>query len=149
MCKEIFLDELPHKGKFVDWKNSVEYSVKGIYDDIEFEIEIIDYYRKNKKSYLKIKYNNNIYPISIVTLLKCKLGKILGMYTNEFKIEIGQTFKDDKRDLLIIDRKYKKIKQEYIGNGINTNVINADLMEENIIKMGNIKKNIGLKNLIY
>ena len=110
MCKEIFLDELPHKGKFVDWKNSVEYSVKGIYDDIEFEIEIIDYYRKNKKSYLKIKYNNNIYPISIVTLLKCKLGKILGMYTNEFKIEIGQTFKDDKRDLLIIDRKYKKDK---------------------------------------
>ena len=38
---------------------------------------------------------------------KCKIGVILNKITNNFKIEIGQSFKNDKRDLVITDREYK------------------------------------------
>ena len=42
--KKVFLDDLPKRGKLVDWKNSVGHKVKFIYEKIEDEIEIINYY---------------------------------------------------------------------------------------------------------
>ena len=35
------------------------------------------------------------------------MGRILKKHTKNFKIEIGQTFKDNKRDLVITDREYR------------------------------------------
>ena len=59
--KEIFLDELPKMGKYINWKESIGCKVKFIYDDINGEIEIIDYYMNdNGKPYLIIKYKNRI-----------------------------------------------------------------------------------------
>ena len=104
--RKIFLEELPRRGKLIDWKNSIGYKIKFIYEDIKDEFEIIEYDKKYQK--LKIKYNDNEYYILIGNLKKCKLGNILNKHTYNFKIEIGQTFKDNKRDLIIIDRKYKR-----------------------------------------
>ena len=108
--KKVFLNNLPkkkHGDKLViDWKNSIGYKVRFIYDDTQGEFEIIEYDKKYQK--LKIKYNDNEYCILIGNLKKCKLGNILNKHTYNFKIEIGQTFKDNKRDLIIIDRKYKR-----------------------------------------
>ncbi|HEY5587363.1 MAG TPA: hypothetical protein VIK86_00245 [Candidatus Paceibacterota bacterium] len=40
------------------------------------------------------------------------MRKVLGKKTNEFKIKTGDIFKDNKRDLIIIDRKYKADKNK-------------------------------------
>ena len=108
--RKIFLEELPRRGKLIDWKNSIGYKIKFIYEDIKDEFEIIEYDKKYQK--LKIKYNDNEYYILIGNLKKCKLGNILNKHTYNFKIEIGQTFKDNKRDMIIIDRKYKRKEQK-------------------------------------
>ena len=112
--RKVFLDDLPkRKGNKdqINWVLSKRYKVKFIYDDIKGEIEIVDY--KSKKSRIYIKYlDNEIFDISTGSFTECKFGKILGIYTNEFKVEIGMIFKDEKRNLIITDReirtRYKK-----------------------------------------
>ena len=111
--KKIFLDNLPKKihckKECIDWMNSIGYKVRFIYDDIEGEIEIIEY-KKCRHPKIKIKYNNKYDIITIESFKNIKLGKILNKVTKDFKIEIGQTFKDDERDLTIIDREYRENK---------------------------------------
>lgn len=105
----IDLDNLPrhkdviYKG-WIDWKRSVGYKVNGIYKGEKFEVEIVGY-GINRKEYLTIKYENKEFEIRNSDLSRCRLGRVLGKITSEFKIEIGQTFKDENRDLIIIDRK--------------------------------------------
>ena len=106
--KEIILDNLSYNKKHINWKTSVGHIAKFIYDDIQGKIKIVNCYRKNNKTYLKIEYKNNIYDIDTDSFKEGKLGKILGKCTNDFKIKIGQRFKDDKRDITIIDRKKKE-----------------------------------------
>ena len=96
--RKVFLDELPRKGKIIDWKNSVGCVVEFIYDDIEGELEILDY----KSPKLTIKYNDNIYSINYSGVLKCSLGKILNKYTVDFKVNVGYQYKT----VTVIDRKY-------------------------------------------
>ena len=109
--RTIFLDELPHKGKLIDWEKSVGYKVNFIYDKIQGKIEILEYI-KNKNPKLKIKYNNKIDTIYTNHFKTCNLGKILENDLIEYKFIINQKIKDDKRDITIIDRKIvKKIKE--------------------------------------
>ena len=109
--KEMFLDDLPkkiNKGKeCIDWKNSAGYKVHFIYDDIEGSLKIIKYIIKNNHPYLEVEYNDKTYICSSKSIIKCSLGKMLNKITKDFKVEIGQTFKDEKRDLTIIDREYR------------------------------------------
>ena len=113
--RKIFLSELPrykdgrYKGK-INWKESIGFKLNFIYDDIEDCLEIIDYIGEGNAFKAKIKYNKKDYIIDIRSLSKCCLGNILNKYTSNFRIEIGQTFKDNKRDIAIIDRKYIKDK---------------------------------------
>ena len=130
--KQIFLDVLPKCTKWVnkgsiDWKNSIGYTVHFIYDDIEGDIKIIKYI-KNKHASLLIEYDNSKYEIKCEYLKDCRLGYILGKITKDFRIDIGQVIKDDKRDMTIINRKYKLNKNNqrlryynYICNKCNFN----------------------------
>ena len=62
--RKVFLDDLPKIGKYINWKESVGYKVKFIYDYIEGEVEIVDYYINDKgKIYLIIKYKDRVKPI--------------------------------------------------------------------------------------
>lgn len=111
MKKQIFLEKLPtkegigiNKGKqVINWKECIGYKVEFIYDDIKGNVEIIDHNPKSQK--IKIKYNNKEINISTGHFLNCKLGNILCEVTSDFKIKIGTIFKDDKRDIIITDRK--------------------------------------------
>lgn len=111
--RKVFLDDLPKKEgigalkgrEVVDWTKSVGYKVRFTYDDIEGEVNILICDVSKRK--LTIKYNDCIFDIFIGHFAKCCLGKLLGKTTNEFKVKIGGIFKDDKRDLVIIDKKYK------------------------------------------
>lgn len=111
--RQIDLSELPIKNNtsvnkdkyFIDWVNAVGYKVKFKYDDVIGEVEIISY--KNGK--LIVKYSeNDLFEISINNFKRCKFGKLLNKITNNFKIGIGTCFKDNKRDIVIIDRKVIK-----------------------------------------
>ena len=112
---EIDLSGLPrkiyHGREVVDWIGSVGYKCKFVYDDIEGEVEIIDYEKVGRKAKIIIKYGTKIDKMLIDSFAKCRLGKILCKITSEFKIEIGEIFKDDKRYMHITDRKYKKDKK--------------------------------------
>ena len=98
--RKVFLDELPkkygkgsnNKKECVDWKNSIGYKVKFVYDDIEGEIEITDYISKGQK--LTIKYNERTYGIGTSCFLKCALGGALGIISKDFKYNIGDKFGD-------------------------------------------------------
>lgn len=108
MNKNLDLSDLPKKNNFIDWKESKGYLIKGTYDDIYFEFKI-KYYDKTSR-YLTILYENSEYRIAINNLKKIKLGKILGKFTDDFKYEIGTQFKDNTRDITIIDRKRERDK---------------------------------------
>ena len=98
-----------------NWKKSIGYKVKFIYDNIEGEVEIIDYDGK----YLSIKYlDKEPFKIFTGSFQKCMLGKLLEKKINEFKIEVDTVFKDDKRNITIIDRecREKLTKNGYINN---------------------------------
>ena len=110
--RKCFLDNLP-KSKHINvmhinWKNTIGYNVNFIYDDIKDCFKITKYIRKNNRTYIEVLYNNKIYLLQTDSIIKCELGRILNKKTSRFKIEIGQVFKDDKRDLTIINREYRK-----------------------------------------
>ena len=96
---KVFLDNLPHKYGFginknkllIDWKNSIGYKVKFIYDDIKGEVEIINYTKNkdNKRYMLSLKYMDNVYIVHTDSFIKGCLGKIVGKITNEHKYQIG------------------------------------------------------------
>lgn len=103
--RKVFLENLPKRGNLINWRESIGYKVPFIYDDIEGEVEILEYsLNKNK---LNIKYKNKSIKINTGNLTKCALGNIVGRYTKNFKVEIGEKIKDNNRDLNIISREYK------------------------------------------
>lgn len=108
--KKVFLDNLPKKSdKVFDWTKSIGYIVNFIYEDIEDEVTIINY--DKIKSYLTILYKNDTFNIHVTQFKNAKFGSFLGKYTSNFKKEIGESIKDDKRDLVITDREYRMDKK--------------------------------------
>lgn len=108
--RKVFTDDLPrwtegnHKG-MTRWSESIGYIVKFIYDEIKGEVEILSYNNR----ILSIKYlDKEPFKIETNNFMYCKLGTLLGKRTKDFKIQIGDTFKDQKRDLSIISREYRK-----------------------------------------
>lgn len=129
--RKVFLDDLPRKEGFgankgksvIDWKNSANYKIRFLYDEIDNFIDIIEY---KKGGILKIRYKNNSMNIRASEFSKCKIGYLLKKVTKDYKIDINQVFKDEKRDLVVFDRKKK---QRYIesneqekGNFVNEKV---------------------------
>lgn len=106
--KKIFLDKLPkwgygrNKGQ-INWTKSVGFTINFIYKNIQGKVTIINY----KSPYLYIQYlNENLFKIKTNNFKNCRLGAMLHLKTNKFKIQVGQIFKDINRDIIITDKKY-------------------------------------------
>lgn len=115
--RKVFLDDLPRWGKggkakegTINWSLCVGMKVRFIYDTVEGEIEVINYGSKEQK--LTVKYLNNNYDIKTSHFLNGKIGKVIGKKTNEFKAEIGQGFKDEQRNLVILSKEYRTRKMK-------------------------------------
>lgn len=111
IVRKVFLENLPkkegwgvNKGKLqIDWKSSVGYIVNFIYDDINGSLEIVDY----KEHYIWVKnYKGIINKIDTNSFKNGNLARLLGKVSINFKLEIGYEVIDDKRNLIITDRKY-------------------------------------------
>lgn len=103
MNKQIDLSSIPKRGKLYDWKNSIGVKCNFTYNDISGEIEIVDYtYR-----YVTIKYKDKTDKLTTDSFVRCSLGNVLGIRTNDFKVDIGTNFKNDKRNITIMDREYR------------------------------------------
>ena len=100
--KKIFLDILPKNNKRIDWKNSIGYKVRFIYDDIEGEVEIIDY--NTEKRRLNILYNNIEFSIITSSFLECNLGRLLDKYSSIFKYNIGDIIKTNTGNIKILEQ---------------------------------------------
>jgi hypothetical protein len=107
-CKKIFLECLitNKAGSKIDWKKNNNVVVYFIYENVEGYIRIINYNKTNEK--LLIEYNDKQFEINTTGFTRCALGNLLKKYTSDFKIEVGTHFKDDKRDIIITDREYRK-----------------------------------------
>lgn len=119
--RKVYFEKLPKrdglgssKGRqVVDWINSIGHNVSFVYDDIKGKIEIISYNKRNEE--LQLKYNNKIMNMNIANFKKANLGNLIGSYTRDFKLSIGETVIDTHRDIVIIDREYRK----YVRNNKN------------------------------
>lgn len=106
--KKMFLENLPRlkkSGKHINWSACVEKYVPFEYKEVKGEVFIKEYNINNGK--LLVQYKENEQYISILNFTRCSIGKLLDKYTSEFKYEIGQIFKDKKRDIVITDREYR------------------------------------------
>jgi len=98
------------KGK-IDWRMNFNSYIEFHYNDI-YDKLLLTGYGKNKNE-LIITYNNQQFQIGIGSLTSCQIGRILKYKTSDFKYNIGDKIVDNKRNMLIIDRKYIKNKGKY------------------------------------
>lgn len=139
--RKVFLDGLPRieKGTNVgkiNWKESVGYKIKFVYDDIEGEIEIVDYKKENRK--LKVKYNN-IFDINNNDFANCKLGVVIGKFIKNYrydkndiietklgkirilkqiKIKVGKRFLRGYKYECVIDKYISQIVEDHLIDGV-------------------------------
>lgn len=111
----IYIDELikydegMHKGK-INWGSNIDRYFRILYRNKEYCFCIKDYIKKENKVILELD-GEILRPIFTGHLLECKIGGIIGIKSGDFKYEIGQVFKDDKRDMVIIGREYREKRQ--------------------------------------
>lgn len=150
--RKVFLDDLPrwekgtNKGK-INWKESADRKmrVKFIYDNIEGELEILGYVKKNERErrVLLLKYNDEEGYIGSDSLLKCKIGTLIvsrhGHKTEVFEIynklktnamgivwhdiKIGETLKTNHEiygynEFKILEYNHQKSTLYFENNGI-------------------------------
>jgi len=78
------------------------------YDEIKGFITIVRCDKVNEIVYLKY-LDREIFPLSISGFRECMLGILSDKIKYDFTINIGDNFKDGRRDLTIIDREFRKI----------------------------------------
>lgn len=103
--RKVFLDTLPKQYNKIDWKNSIGYKVLFVYEDLQGYVEIIDYKSNNER--LTISYNDKTIDIARSSFKSGNIGRLLGKRSKDFKIEKKKVFKDNKRNIMIIDREYR------------------------------------------
>lgn len=86
-----------------DWENSIGCSCDFGCQDILGQLKIVDY--DVKKHVITVSYNDNLKRIDIGSFKKAQLRSVVGKRTKDFKVNIGETFTNNKRNLTIIDRK--------------------------------------------
>lgn len=99
--KKVFLDKLPRRGKYISWINSIGYKINFVYDNINGEVEIINYYKESKK--LKIRYNKNILFISTYSFSHCCLTELF-RDGKKYKYNIGEIIKSKFSEIQILEQ---------------------------------------------
>ena len=106
--KNKILTELPRCSKGTDYKSMVGMELELLYEgEVYIGVKILEYIKGYNGRFV-IEYNGQTHNILCGNFIKGRFGGILGLITKYFKVNIGDAFKDDKRDMIITDRKYKE-----------------------------------------
>ena len=104
------LTELPRRGSRIDYKAMVGMELELFYKgEIYTGVKILEYI-KGSNSRFVVEYNGRTCNIQCGNFINGQFGGILRLITKDFKINIGDVFKDDRRDMIITDREYRKDK---------------------------------------
>lgn len=114
---KIFLNDIPKINGFGknsyklinDWSKSIGYKVNFIYDNINGQIEIINYIKEKQE--INIRYLQNEYIIKTSDFINCKLGKITGIVNYDFKFNEDEIIKTNIGEIKILS-KYKNNKNK-------------------------------------
>ena len=107
--RKVFLENLPKRGKLIDWKNSIGLAINFIYNNLNGNFEITGYNPVNNK--VKLRYlNAEEYEIFTGHLKECKISFIIGMRNRDFLYNTGDIVLDENRSLTITDFSNRKIK---------------------------------------
>lgn len=112
--------DIPRFGKKISWKDiSNGFIFKTVHETYgENNFELVNYCSKTTK--LTLKYDKKMLkPIEVKHFRSGHIGALIGKVTKDFKIEIATPFKDDKRDLIITDREYRRRKHSSSDSIIN------------------------------
>lgn len=102
------MDDIPKDNRgFFDWKNSIGKKIKFVYDEIQGELPIVNYFVENKRNYIMTEYNNANFRLWIGDISKCKLGSLLGKYKTDFMYSLGEIIKTGKNGKLKIIKQTK------------------------------------------
>ena len=90
--RKVFLDELPHKGKQINWKDSIGHKVHFIYDDIEEFLPILDFIQVKDRSFIltKFKDQEKTY-LWTGNITSNKFGSLIGKYELKYIYNVGDT----------------------------------------------------------
>ena len=106
--KNKILSNVPFKGNKVHYKSMKGLNLKLLYKNKIYDVEVVDYINNGKSPKFKIKYNDNSQIILCSSFMRGRFGSILGEITKDFKFNIGDNLKDEKRDITIIGREYRQ-----------------------------------------
>lgn len=86
-----------------NWKESIGAQIPFEYENQKGVLEIVGFLQNGKHSKVRVKLVGSDLEDYILcdSLKRGKIGRLLKIYTSEFKIQIGTTFKDNKRDITI------------------------------------------------
>ena len=112
MRKKADLNNLPRKGKLIQWGESINQIVRCEYEGEIYYLKIVGYDKDSQK--LKIEYNGEVYNLLTSSLTSCSIGNIVK--NKGFIYNVGDCIKDEKRNLTIlrqfyITRKFKSKKE--------------------------------------
>lgn len=104
------LTELPRRGKLIDYKAMVGMELELLYEgEVYSGVKVLEYIGGNNPRFA-IEYNGRTHNIRCGGFINGQFGGVLRLVTKDFKINIGDVFKNDRRNIVITDREYKKDK---------------------------------------
>lgn len=137
--RKVFLDDLPKQGKRIQWDMCKGIKVRFIYDDIDGEIEIKSYDKKDHSLLVSYK-NNDDYKIYTSSFRECMLGNLIGKYRLEHMYGIGDIVQENSYPFEIIEQTRIKDKHKIIGSrGYTVKCMTCGSIHENVRedKLGN------------
>lgn len=121
--KKVFLDNLPKQGKSenrVDWRSTIGYNVKFIYNEVEGMLPILNYIKKGERGFVVTEYKENKnFEIWIGDFTRGKLGVLLGEHKVNFIYEIEDIIENGKNGKLKILEKIRIPTKGIKRNGEN------------------------------
>jgi len=133
--KKVFLEELPRRGQFIDWKLSVGYKIPFVYDDIKGELPILDIIitKKYNKEIITEYGSCKNFHIDVRDLTRGRLGVLLGKCTHitQYKFKIGDILESCTAGRIVILKQIRMPIQKHTEKGYKCHcLICGDICEK-------------------
>ena len=108
--KNRILTELPRRGSLINYQAMVGMELELLYEGSVYKVKVLEYIKGSSPRFV-VEYNGQTHNIECGHFIKGHFGGALKLKTKDFKINVGDIFKDDKRDMIITNREHGKDKR--------------------------------------